>query len=256
MYTPRAKRRLYFTPGTGAKRARVPLRATPARTFTRQNRFTTPGVRRTGTLAQQVKALQTVVNKLKPETKYVDIDLVNANVPDATGAMVHLTAIAQGDTQSTRTGNSINVVNLSVFMQFTRQAFGTAMTINAGLRWCIIQDKEQVADTQPSIGAVFENTSPVVPLPDLANLERFRIIYMSEYIDAMQLMLMCSGSQNLSPTRSNVMKYSTKLNVKTGYNGTASSDIEKNGLFFGLMLTGFTDQFDMIGTARLAYTDV
>lgn len=252
--TPRVNRRLVFTPRSSVRRVR---RARPNATngFRKQNRFTPKGVRRTGSLRSQVKALQTYVNKLKPETKYVSIDLANSNIPDASGGIVHLTAIAQGDTQITRDGNVVNITSLNMYMQFTRQDFTTDMLVNAGIRFFVVVDKEQIADTQPSVATIFTNTAPVDPLPALNNLERFRLIYMSPYIDGMQLMLQTTGSNNLSAQKSNVFQFVKDLNIKVAYNGTASTDIEKNGIYFGVMLQGFNDQFDMTGTARLGFTD-
>lgn len=248
MFTPRrpVKRKLFFTPRS-VKRARF----TPATAYRGQNRFTTRGVSKKGGLFQQVKALQTFVNKLKPEIKYVDIDLAQTNIVAATGSATHITGIAQGDTQSTRTGNSVNVLNIKCNVRITRG--GATAGVNAGVRFAIVQDKEHVGDTQPTANAVFETVSAFDVLPDLANLERFRILYLSPYMDGDMMVL---GTDDGPATRTNVLNIYKSVNIKVSFNGTAATDMEKNNLYFITMSTDLGDTLDITGTARVGYTDV
>jgi len=254
MYTParNVRRRLFATP---ASASRAPKRARTATSRARAvNRFITRGVRRTGTLTQQVKSLQSFVNKLKPEKKYVDVGLTLTNIADAgTGGVVHLTQVAQGDTQSTRTGNAINLTDIKIGFQFDR---GTTVSAgnNGHVRFAVVVDKEQVADTSPTAAAIFTSGDPICPRPNLANLERFRILYISPQIDP--LMAVLDTDITSPPQRSNLMEYSWSGNLKVAFNDTASTDIEKNGVYFVVLSANNSDTIDTSGTCRIGFTDV
>jgi len=194
------------------------------------------------------------VNKLKPEKKYVDVSLAITNNADAgTGGVVHLTQVAQGDTQSTRTGNAINLTDIKIGFQWDR---GTTITagINAHVRFAVVVDREQVADTVPTAAAIFTSADPINPRPNLANLERFRILYVSPQIDP--LMAVLDTDITSPPQRSNLMEYSWSGNLKVAYNDTASTDIEKNGVYFVILTANSGDTIDTSGTCRIGYTDV
>ena len=168
------------------------------------NKFNTRGPRRSGTLSSQVKSLQKVVNQLKPELKAIDIDVSTTDI-SATGSVVHLTKIAQGDTQGSRTGNIINIRKLDIGFKLVRTA-GYAFTdaLNTYFRWAIVVDKEQVSDTAPGAGDAFQSPGePWLDHPSLVHLERFRYLYVSPCIDLNQTVMyttsnLLAGSPNRS----------------------------------------------------------
>lgn len=259
MYTPRrpVKRVLFpYSPASTPKRARTGTFRAGAQTgrFRFLNKRTQTGPRTNGTLTQQVKALQRFVKTLAPEVKYIDNTLFQTDIP-ATGAVVHVSAVAQGDTQGTRTGNTINVTGVDLSGNFIR--ISTDFAGAAFLRVALVQDREQVADTAPSVANIFATGDPVNALPNLDTLERFRILWLSPVMDAWQMVLdsdrLVAGSV---PTHKGTYSHSWKGNIKVSFNGTASTDIQKNGLYFCYLTSSGVTTFDANGFARLCYTDV
>lgn len=237
------KRRLQFmSSGPAAKR----YRKTTTSGFRRINKRTTKGPRTSGTLTQQVKSLQKIVKGLSPEIKYLDTSLVITDITNA-GNVTHLTAVAQGDTQSTRTGNTINVKTL----HWQLHCRCSTATNTSAFRYAIVMDKEQVGDTAPAITDVFTSNDPVVSLPSLDNLERFRMLYISPVFD-------CQSIQNNSTP--NTIRRTTTFdwsgNIKVSYNGTAGTDIEKNGIYMLVLTDDASNTIDFEGVCRIGYTDV
>ncbi len=242
------KRRGNFTI-VAMKRRRV----TGPRGLAAINKRTARGPRRTGSLRTQVKSLQRIVKNLSPEQKYLDISADGTNVT-TTGAVVHLTAIPQGDTQGSRTGNTVNVTSVSILGQLNRAA-DTPLNANAVYQVALVVDKQQVADTVPAAGDIFEGVSPLSAFPDLANLERFRIIWMSPvYSNPMVVTDTDLGTQ--IPTQRVFYKKFWRTNLKVSYNGTAGTDIEKNGIFLVYLSNDTNNVVDFTTNVRVGYTDV
>lgn len=238
------KRRLMFSAGPSVKR----FRKNPTAVTRRMNKRTTKGPSKSGTLRQQVKSLQRIVKDLAPEIKYVDTSITITNLTTS-GNVTHLTAVAQGDTQSTRTGNTINVRTLN--WQLTARAADSA-NISSSLLFAIVMDREQVGDTAPAITDVFSSADPVVALPNLANLERFRFLYSSGVIDCQRIGVL-SGSAN---TLNKTFKLSWSGSIKVSYNGTADTDIQKNGIYMLVLTDDAAGSIDFEGISRIGYTDV
>lgn len=249
-FTPQraVKRRLFATP-MSAKR----FKATPSRTYSRFNRVSSKGASTKGSLRTQVKSLQTVVNKLKPEKKYSDISLASNNITTA-GSVVHVTAIAQGDTSATRTGDAIQLTDVQVAGVLIRATDAPAVTTNGTIRYALVYDKQQVADTSPTAAVVFNGANPVIALPVLDGLDRFTVIWMSP----VKVLSMMSLDNDLviPPTAPHFITHSMKLDRKVVFNGTASSDIQKNGLYFVILTDDAGNTIDFSGTARIGFTDV
>lgn len=246
---PPVRRRLFVTPSP-RKRIRLGTTRTPTGRVRRINKRTTRGPRTRGPLRAQLKSLQSIVKNLAPEIKYADVALTASNIP-TTGAVVHITAIAQGDTQSTRTGNTVNVTSLSFRGSF---AGATDVSIVSYMRILIVVDKQQVADTSPAAGDIITSANPVNALPNLENLERFRILHASGVYDLRRMQLDTDLSN--APTQSAYFDYSWTGNIKVSYNGTATSDIEKNGIYFVILSDVAAATSDFGGSCRVAYTDI
>jgi len=245
MFTPVRpfKRRLDFSTPMSVKRVRPA--STSVRAFRNNAKRYQRGVRRGGTLTSQVKSLQRFVSTLKPEIKYHDTSASAVNLT-TTGAVDHITDIAQGDTDSTRTGNSINVVSVT----FKGSLGNFNASVHFHYRVAIVQDKQQRSDTSPTAGDIFSDgistSNPVTAVPTRANLERFKIIYMSPPYSSIGLQL---GNVN------NYYEFTKKMNLKVSYNGSASSDIEKNGLYCVFLTDDTSGAVDFNGLARIGFTD-
>jgi len=245
-----ARRRLVFTTPRSAKRPRLAV-STPANRFRSINRRTTKGPRTTGTLRAQVKSLQSIVKNLAPELKYVDVSVTPSNIP-TTGTVVHVSAIAQGDTQSTRTGNTVNVTSVSVRGSFSG---ATDVSVVSYMRILLVVDKEQQADTAPTAAAVVLNANPVENLPNLDNLERFRVLYATHVYD-MRRMQLDTDATTTAPTQSAFVDFTWKGNLKVSYNGNASTDMEKNNIYLVFLSDVAAATTDFSGTTRIGFTDV
>jgi len=240
MYTPRrpVKRQLVFTPASTAKRAKTFGRS--AVPFNSVQKRTTSGPSRRGTLYQQLKSLQRVVKALSPEVKTIE---VNTNVTNLTssGSIQHVTAIGQGDDVGDRTGNTIDLKEIYMQSSFTLGSDGTS---GASFRIAIVRDTQQVADTTPAVVDVFSSANPLVAMPNIGNRERFKFLYMSPIVPINQL---ANWGMN--------HKFDWKGNYKVMYNGTASSDIQKGGIYILFLTDAGGNTMDFVSRVRLTFSD-
>jgi len=246
------RQRVYaYAPARVLKRARVGGLSSGGTTGARfQNHRSARGPRSTGTLKEQVKSLQKFVRDQRPEIKYADQSIDITDIP-TTGGVQHITTIAQGDTDATRTGDTINVVSIRVGGFFVRGTITLAS--NAQYRIAIVCDKQQVGDTAPTAGSIFQYPTEIEgAMVNVSNLERFRILHMSPvyYANMMQL----SSSSSLSQTQRTGFEWSWKGNIKVSFNGSASTDMAKNNIYVVFLSNDSTGDFD--GTARVGFTDV
>jgi len=239
-----AKRRLFTTPASARpfKRGRTAFQ-------NKLNRRYLPGVRTGGSFSNQLKSLQRAVNALKPEIKYVDTQITVTNSSALTGTVIHVTQIQQGDRTSDRTGDAISVKRLAMRYRVDRGSFSTA-GYGFGMRLIMFVDKQQIADTVPAMGDVLELPSAaalVSAFPRTVNLERFRILYMSPYLDCFRL-------QNGDIADEYEFNWSGDLKVE--FNGSAVTDIQKNGIYFGFVTNDTSNIVDGDGYVRVGFTDV
>ena len=80
--------------------------------------------------------------------------------PDNTGTIIPLTSIAQGDSSSGRTGNSILLKN--IFLRIA--ANNNTAQANTFYRIIVFQDLQQVGDTNPAVSDVLESVNYLSPL--------------------------------------------------------------------------------------------
>lgn len=244
------KRRLFFTP-MSVKR----FRPNPTRRIRQLNRRTVRGPSRRGSLRQQVSSLQKVVSNLQPEIKFADTSIAANNIP-TTGFVHHVTQVSAGDGESNRTGTAISVKTIAI-----RGIIGTAadLSVTQGvLRFLIVVDREQIADTSPTAAGIIADgvftANPVMNLPNTEELERFRILYSSRPIELRRLSL--DTDQFVPGTASSIFEYNWSGTLKVSYNGTAVSDIAKNGIYFVILSDQAAATVDFTGVARLGFTDV
>jgi len=225
------------------------------------NKFNTSGARKSGSLKSQVKSLQKVVNQLKPELKYHGQSLDTPNISN-TGTVVHLTTIAQGDNQPNRTGNVVAVRKLDIGFIIDRLAALDATDLgNAYFRWAVVVDKEQISDTLPGAGDIFEVPSrPYLDHPALPQLERFRYLYVSPVVDLAQVLGWNPAATTAPiagyPTHPAHFSFCWNGEIKVGFNSSAGTDIEKNGIYLVLLAMNCNAHLDISGSCRVGFTDV
>lgn len=157
-------------------------------------------------------------------------------------AIFHLTGLGQGDTVAGRTGNSILLKSLT---QNGFMYINATQTTNTRIMLALVLDSQQVSDTTPGITDIFESGTDPHTLLKTGNLGRFKILYRKQYT----LDSNAAGNNALTVRKFN------RLNFHVRYNGTSSSDIQKNGLYL-VMITSESSLFPSITiNTRINYHD-
>lgn len=135
-----------------------------------------------------------------------------------TGAVVHLTAVAQGDGDGARTGNSIYVRSVNM-----RLACAWASAGNAGqiVKWALVEDTQQIGDTTPGFTDIYDNNNVVAHLSETTK-GRFTIHKTGN------LVLSVNNPREL-------VQCQLTLRHHVRYNGTVGSDVQKGGLYLVLV---------------------
>ena len=156
-----------------------------------------------------------------------------------TAGVSQINAVAVGDGEGQRTGNSILMKYAYLYFNMARNASSTAST--DFVRVVCVVDKEQVGDTAPGYDAVYESQAPLAMINKL-NVGRFSILYDKTF--------------NLTAnTPAITIKEMVPLNIHARFNGSASTDIEKNGVYIMFIGTNGTNVPTFQGNVRLAYYD-
>jgi hypothetical protein len=141
----------------------------------------------------------------------------------ASATVLHLTSIAQGDTVSGRTGNSVLLKGIQCRFEFVNSATSTPATL---YRVMIVQDTQTTPDgTSLTTSDVLESNSTLAFM-NLSTSGRYKIL------------------KNWYFTTDAVSRYSRSLTYykpmhqHIRWNGTAAGDIQKNGIY----LIAFSDQ--------------
>lgn len=191
------------------------------------------------TLLGAVKDIQSMVNA---EKQKVDVSVSTSTI-SSTPAVTHLTAIATGDAEGSRTANSILLKYL--YINGTIQIHTSANF--SRVRCVVVRDKQQVGDTAPVYTDVFETApsgSGTQAFLNKNTVGRFDIIYDRTYaLDAQRPQAIVS---KMIPLKSHAR-----------YNGSASTDIQKGGIYIMLVsdVTAGGNVPTVYLQARLAYYD-
>ena len=167
------------------------------------------------------------------------IDTAYSTTVGTTANVALLNNIATGDTANTRTGISVLLKYAYISLTFNRST--SATTAYSQLRMLLVQDTEQVGDTSPVYSDVMEGglSSSIL---NRDNMGRFTILLDKQL--------------NLTANTPAIMvKEMVPLNFHARYNGTASTDIEKNGVYLMLVSSDNTNQVGVVGVCRVAYYD-
>lgn len=184
-----------------------------------------------------VRYLKGLVNS---EMLHLDTNFSAASVLGS-GAVSHLTAIAQGDTSAGRTGNSLLLRSLSYRFKLE---INSSVTSNTTVTMIIFQDTQQVGDTSPAATDVLAQANTYSLLSTLT-AGRFKILKRKSY-----LLTPASGGRPAIEQKGFMKLYS-----HVRYNGTASTDIQKNGLYVLFISSESTNTPTVNGTFRIGYHD-
>lgn len=184
--------------------------------------------------AQGVYYLKGLVNS---EMLKYDIATTSASI-NTTGSVIHLTNIAQGDTDNARTGNSILARKMLLRMQF----YQNAAAVNTTFKVILLMDKQQVSDTGPAVTDILDAASTLSPL-NSNTVGRFNILG--------------SWLFHTSTDRDTVVEKTFFKDLRTHirWNGTTASDIQKNGVYLMLISDQATNVPTVFYNWRLSYHD-
>lgn len=151
-------------------------------------------------------------------------------------SLIHMTAVDQGDSDQTRTGNSIYVRSLNGTVAFEKNTSANATYI----RFMIIKDTQQIGDTTPIISDVLESDW-------MSHLN-------SDTVGRFQILRSCYIHLNSDiPTR--IKRFNLPMRHHIRFNGTAAGDIQKGGLYLLALSNEGTAIPNLRYNFRLSYHD-
>lgn len=167
-------------------------------------------------------------------------DDVLASAVTTSGVISSMNLIAQGDGEGQRTGNSIFVRNIAMQGQAIRNASG-ATPDSQVVRLVIFQDTQQIADTAPAITDVLE-TNSVNSYLNKANVGRFKVLFNKK--------MYLSSQMPQVP-----FNYFKTLRHHIRFNGSATSDVQKGGLYYFFISNEATNGPSIAMRLRVSYHD-
>lgn len=202
-----------------------------------------------------VKKVEQVVKQTQQkieEHKFLDVD-IGVTMSAGTGLIEHFLSIvpvAQGLDYNNRIGNEISVLSVNLkglIVDFKNSNYARAF---------IIQDTQTISDTLPNVTDIFSDRNPVTYKLNLLNNKRFKILEKSDII----------YSQNIGstyPTSVAVphvnMYHKFKYPLKVRFNGTTTTDFQKNVLYLAVLTFGrgggASNGCVLAGGSRLRYID-
>lgn len=158
-----------------------------------------------------------------------------------TGSNTHLTALPQGDTNITRTGNSILLRSLTYRFKLE---ISSAVSSNSAITMIVFFDTQQIADTSPAVTDIL-NTAAPQSLLNLNFAGRFKVLRRKTFI-----LTPATGARP-------ALEFVDNLNLykHVRFNGAASSDVQKNGLYVLFISSESTNYPTITGTFRIGYHD-
>lgn len=186
-----------------------------------------------------VKALH-MVRKMKKNLsveKKLHTIAITGTIP-TTGLVFNLADVAQGDTLNLRDGNQMKVIYVGGRIQFTQNASATQTFV----RYIVFRDLQQVASTIPPAASILQslNTNSFL---NQDNLGRFRIL-----VD--KTITLSSAGSTLRYVRVNL-----PMSSSVRYNGTAATDLQKNGLYIMVIASEATNLPSLTASMRIRFVD-
>lgn len=192
---------------------------------------------------RKAPAYRRVIEIKKEENPLNDTSVGGA--ADSEMIQISLTSIAQGDNTTNRAGNQIAVK----YITGSAQVQLNDTTVPTWARCMIVQDKQTVADTIPSLSDILTDvalTSIISSPLNINTVGRFKVLYD-------RVIRMDAGSGVL-----NRFKWYLRPNTVVRFNGSASTDIQKNGLFLYIFTNkdNVNDPVTVEGYVRTGYSDL
>lgn len=185
----------------------------------------------------------------KPEKKFLSLTSTDASI-DIAGVLVHLSAVAQGDDVSNRTGNDITCDYIDANITLSNLNAGTSLNDAAFLRCMIVQDTQQ-NNANPTIAQVLESVTPSSHL-NIDNIGRFKVLY--DWKGMLNVPNLTGASTMATRKFLHVYKKLYGKSRKIEYTGANATDVHNNNLY-----AIFITDTDEVGTFffdfRMGYYD-
>lgn len=150
----------------------------------------------------------------------------------------NIVALGTGDTEGSRTGNSILVKYAYLKLSATLNSSASFTK----LRVVLVRDKQQIGDTAPAYSDVYDTAGGTQAFLNKLTVGRFDILY-DRLVDL----------DDNNPQRI-VEKY-IPLNSHIRFNGSASTDVQKGGLYVMLLSDQATNTPSVTCLTRVMYID-
>jgi len=196
----------------------------------------------TPTLNTAMKALsiaRTTAALLNVEVKKTEYTGTAVAINASTGNVIPISTMGAGTSIGQREGNSIKLKYISGNLKFNKNA---SATNSPCVRIVIVIDKQCVADTVPAWSDVFSTASPLSHL-NRNTVGRFTIIYDRKF------------TLNQTDTISKLHSFNIKSQMHVRFNGTASTDYQKNPVFMLVFSDEPTNPATFDYDVRLGYVD-
>lgn len=158
-----------------------------------------------------------------------------------TSNVTQIIDVTQNDLDSGRTGNSILLRNIYFRGKLE---INTAVTGNTRISLILFKDKQQQPDSTPSVTDLLKSNDPDSMI-NLSTAGRFKILWRKTYA-----LTPVSGGRNVV----DFSKY-WKVYDHVRYNGSASTDIQKNGYFLAIVTSEGTNFPSVSINTRIGYHD-
>lgn len=184
--------------------------------------------------ARGVNMLKGIVN-----SELHRFSLTNSVNVDTTGAIVHLSAIAQGDDVNNRQGNSI----LYKYLTFHNQLQMNPSATGTIVRVMVFVDTESTAGTAPTIAQLQETASSTISPINADYTSRFTVLF-DDIIDL-----------SINGQRVDNRKHYSSLNFHAKYTGSAAANYDKNQIFLFYVSNEAVNTPILNYYSRIAYYD-
>lgn len=182
------------------------------------------------------RGVQYLKGLVNAEKHKVDFSPVSGTINTSpTGACV--SALATGDDELSRTANSV----LTNYLLIKGKVQLHSSANFSQVRLVVVRDKQQIGDTSPTYTDVYESAGTQAFL-NKNTVGRFDILYDR----------MCDLDSNNPQI---IINHYIKLNQHVRFNGTASTDIQKGGIYFFAVSDQGTNLPTVGMSVRLAFYD-
>lgn len=190
-----------------------------------------------GTAAKALSVAYGVKKLINVERKVHDV-AISSNVGSSTGLITQLNNISQGDTTSTRSGNSIKCVSQTIRGSASIHASAT----HSSLRFLIVRDTDNQGETI-TVADVLNDTSPNSLLNITKYPGRFKVLMDKQF------------SLSDSGAKLQHFKKHKKMSFHLKYSTQGTYDPKDNALFLIALSNEATNQPGLSAYYRLRYID-